>query len=342
MKPARKIRVGLVAHELFGGMLVRACQQCGPEFPIELKSIADATQKWQTRLPNNYFIHKFGALIWYAVAITSALTVDVVCFLYVDNPAANMNHVCKILGKKVIYFWIGSDVYGELKHRTQIIKSGPQPDIHIACAQNLIDELESLGAESELVYVPVSLPPQIAKMPDKHAVLLSIPDDRAEFYGKKISKQLICDFPDVDFHIVRSSRPDWYEAPNVVFHGVVSHAEMDSIYDKISIAFRFPEHDSTSMFLSEALMKGKYLISRFAFPHAEIVNSYEEAADALRDVLKKPLVPDAFGHELALSEFGAKKNTARFVRCVQKLFSATRKFPSGLLDEPSDTHTHSE
>lgn len=239
-------------------------------------------------------------------AVSSLRGVDVLVCTWSDKRTKYLRIITRFFHVKLVCFWVGSDVLNLLEGGFPA-SCVEDADLHLAAGDNLVAELASCGIESERMLVPVLLPTDIAKMPDRHAVLLSIPDSRAKFYGYDTLTQVIKRYPDVPFYIVRSDSPEMYDEPNVVFKGVVSQKEMDRIYDEISICIRFPKHDGTSFVLIEGLMKGKALISNQAFPRARKVASFEEICEAINVILEDPPTPDTEGHEFAVDYFGQKR-----------------------------------
>lgn len=231
--------------------------------------------------------------------------VDVVIVVFVGNRSEWVSRIARFWGKKVIFFWIGSDVHDLMQGRSRGLEKDPQASLHLACSHNLIEELASFGIEAKLQVVPPALSFDVSRVPSDHAILLSLPDARYQFYGYDDLIRLIRDFPETPFYVVRTEKPELYDEPNVVFAGMLDQAGMDDIFDKISISIRFPEHDSWSMISAEATLKGKTVITKFPFPGAVHARDYDELKAALTRALQKPPACNMAAREEALKVFDA-------------------------------------
>lgn len=248
-------------------------------------------------------------------------SIDILCIVFVDNWSGLFLKIAKMRGIKVVYYWLGTDVYNLLQGTMPKItqKSFSGVDLHIAYGENLIEELAPFGVEAHLQVTPPDLPVRCAKMPAQHAVLLSIPDARPEFYGYSTLMEVVKKFPEVPFYIVRSDTPDLYQESNIVFKGVLSREEMDKLYDCISIVIRYPKHDGTSLLLMESLLKGKQIISRFSFPFACKVESFQGICDALENMLRNPAVPNYEWHNWALKNFNQAEAGRKLSAYLQQI-----------------------
>ena|GEM_PF-2416892 len=257
-----------------------------------------------------------------ALHITQCLKADVVIFIFPNRFTFFYTKLANIFKKKVVYYWYGSDVFYLIQKPWRLDKWACRIDKHVAHGAFIIKELTTVGIDAELLYVPPDLSFELARMPMEHAVLLSIPDSRAEFYGYSTMIELIKAFPQTTFYVVRSDSPHRYDYPNVIFKGTLSPTEMEALFDEVSIVVRYPEHDSVSMILTEALAKGKSLISRFNFPYegARIATDFEELCKALEAALKDPLEPDLKGHEYVKQNFSKERFRQELNRYIKALF----------------------
>ena len=164
-------------------------------------------------------------------------------------------------------------------------------DIHCAYANNLHDEFKTMGLDSyDFPIVPIDIDSSSSVMPPRHAVLISIPDDveeRADFYGYSETIEIIKTFPQIPFYITRSIHPEKYQYDNVVFQGQISSAEMNKLYDEISIVIRLPKHDGQSLLLMEGTIKGKYLIYNHTMPYTFHVDNVNEAIKVMNEIVEE-------------------------------------------------------
>lgn len=253
-------------------------------------------------LPNNRILRRFRRLQFFAQMLSR---VDLVLITF---PVANDSFYVKLARlyrKKVIYYWIGTDVMWLLDGTTPIA-STRGVTLHLADGWNLVKELQEMGIVSALQYVaPPMKDLNLAKVPESHAILLSIPDTRLEFYGYDEMIRLIGAFPEVRFIVTRSERPEIWDFPNVDFRGKLTQVEMQEIYDEVSLVLRYPQHDSTPLVLIEAAIKGKSIIRRdIPFLSAVVVNNFEELSREIGRVVASPPVANTRLHEEAISTFG--------------------------------------
>lgn len=245
--------------------------------------------------------------------LSHILRCDIVYFLYVSRLSLRLAKIAKLLGKKVVFHWLGTDVYEAMQGITNAKATLPYADLSLCYAPNLQEELKSMGVDATIYTIsPDHLTLKSGKMPDKHAVLLSIPDSRKEFYGYHEMIEVIRRMPHVTFVVVRSSSPEFYNFPNVVFKGMLSPQEMDRMYDEISIVIRYPEHDGLSLIMMESTIKGKEMIYRFKHPFSRRVNSVDEICAELKKIIVSPpqLNSEASAYGIAHYSVAASRETA--------------------------------
>jgi len=184
--------------------------------------------------------------------------------------------ISKILGKKVISHWIGSDILEAKKNRFHKINQW-FIDINLSCSELIQNELFDMGIASELLpIIPAGMSYDIAIMPKRHSVLVYLPEGNEEFYGKKFVEFLALEYPDIEFKIVANTNKNILNFKNVFFLGRLSFDEMEKLYDEISILLRLPEHDGLSLMLLEALAKGKEVIYKYPFPYTHTASNLTE------------------------------------------------------------------
>lgn len=230
---------------------------------------------------------------------------DALCFIYVGENTSLYARLAKLSKTKVIYFWIGTDVYelmsGKLSKKE--VAYCAKVDLHLADGDFLSGELADQGIKSSVAYIVPSLRVEASHMPKEHGVLLNIPDARLDFYNYPLLLDVVRSFPNLKFIVVRSEQPELYEEPNIDFRGKVASEEMARIYDDVSIILRFPEHDSLSLASMEGIARGKWIISRFPFPTSIQVADFGEIESTLRDLTEVPPVINQAGIEYYNSHF---------------------------------------
>lgn len=233
--------------------------------------------------------------------------VDVVLYVGPENLTTRiLLKWAKKCGKKTIVLWVGTDVWNRLNGKVPVPRHD-LVDLNLACSKQLIDELATLDVKAKLLYVPTDLPEQTVPMPSEHAVLLNVPDNRAEFYGYPYLIRLIQDFPDTKFIVTRTETPEWYDFPNVDFRGMLSREDMDTAMGDCSVVIRYPVHDGMALSIIEAMAKGREVICNQPVPFTHFADSYESMREALLSIIERPPKLNVAAHEYALEEFSREK-----------------------------------
>lgn len=270
---------------------------------------------------NNFFINRLYKILYFLKKINQ---VDLLYCIFIRKNTWVYAKVAKILKKKVIYHWAGTDLYNIQLGKDKIEHHKKVADLHCAYANNLHDELKELGVESYIFpIVPIDIDCSHSGMPLHHAVLISIPDnleERAHFYGYSETIELIKAFPMIPFYITRSSHPEKYEFANVVFKGQISSSEMNKLYDEISIIVRLPKHDGQSLLLMEGTIKGKYMIYNHIMPYTIHVNNVREAKDAIKKIIKESPQVQEKEREYGLRHYNIDVCKKKFDHVISLLF----------------------
>lgn len=269
---------------------------------------------------NNLVLNRIARVLYF---IYRLFEVDIVYFIFVRKNTGFFCRIANILKKKVIYHWVGTDVFSLLKNETIVGKYKEHIDLHLAYAPNLVNELKSLGIESKLfTVVPNGMDYKCARMPRKHAVLLSLPDndmERAAFYGYYDMIEIIKEFKDITFYVTRSNHPEYYEMNNVIFKGNVSHEEMNDIYNDISIIIRWPKHDGQSLLLMEGTIKGKYMIYNHLLPYTIHGENTQDICRIMKEIIKEKPTPQLEASQYGIESYNTKKCREEFDRIMRDM-----------------------
>jgi hypothetical protein len=231
--------------------------------------------------------------IWDYIIIL--MRVDVVYRIYGPSYFDPKLVIAKLFHKKIVVHWIGSDVLEILKKNKKISTKLIRLIINenIAGSELLQRELKQLRVNSEVIaIVPELTSLQLSGMPDNHSVLVYAPEGKEDFYGLQYVERLAQIYTEIKFYIVGNSN-DSIKLKNVIFCGMLPQSEMDSLYDEISILFRFPEHDGLSLMLLEALARGKAVLYSYTFPYVETPASrdLEDVKKSFDELIKnKPII----------------------------------------------------
>lgn len=244
---------------------------------------------------------------------TALQDVDAVFWCSPETWTARALRTAHKLGKKTIVYWIGTDVLLARKKAITCPDSNLL-DLQFACSPRLVEELAAIGQHAELLYTPTDLPESVIPMPEQHAVLLNIPDTRADFYGAGPIKRLIAEHPNIRFIMTRSQDSSRYPFKNVDFRGMLDREGMDQAFSDASIVIRYPKHDGMALSIVEAMAKGRDVICNQPVPHTILVETYEELSAALEQLTSKPPAINWAAHNYALKEFSRE-------RCSEELWS---------------------
>ena len=253
----------------------------------------------------------------------SVKDVDVVYNVSTSNHFWLQAKVAKLMRKKVITHWIGTDVLHVTEGRTS-----PQRlaivDKHFVCFSELQTELKAKGIEAEVLpVIPFNLRFSISKMPKEHAILIYMPDGREEFYGYKALKKVFRYAYQIQFYIVANSSVDKFsEFKNVKVMGTLSLEQMEDLYNKISIVIRNVKHDGLSMSVVEAMAKGKKVIWNYSIPNVICAKSAEEICNELNAILKESPKVDINAHEYIVSNFTREAFLNTFSKVLESLYES--------------------
>jgi hypothetical protein len=201
--------------------------------------------------------------------------------------------IAKLLGKKTLCHWIGTDVFNVLRDRKRKLAVkllDKLIDAHIAGSPGLVEELKTIDIEAS--WIP-SIPPdnsntQVQLLPTSFTVLSFLPDERSEFYGASIVRQLAEDFKDIKFLIVGGTGAGVVSPPNMTYLGW--QKDMSKVYDNTTVLLRIVEHDGLSLMVREALARGRQVIWSEPFPHCHHAKDFNVAKSALSSIMKNPVI----------------------------------------------------
>ena len=227
----------------------------------------------------------------------------------------------RLLGKKTINHWIGTDVLRVSRDTTSRLLARITDkliDIQFAQLPNLVEELKIAGIKAD--YLPI-VPPvnnQLA-ITHKQGILMYVPWDRVDFHRGSELLELAKMFPDINFHIVDNEGKGLPSLPNIHYRGWVS--DMDEVWENVSILVRFPKHDGLSSMVLEALARGKWVIWNQHLSCCSYIQKIEDIPQELKKLLDKKM-PNIEGRKFVLSEFDPQKIGEKYVKIYNSMFPA--------------------
>ena len=160
--------------------------------------------------------------------LQSMKKVDVVYNVSTSNHFWMQAKAAKLMHKKVMTHWIGTDVLHVSEGKTNPTKLSIV-DKHFACFSELQKELHDNGIEAEVLpIIPFNLKFTLNKMPQEHAVLIYMPDGREEFYGYEVLKDVFQHASNTNFYIVANSSSEKFSMyKNVEVLGILSLDQLE-------------------------------------------------------------------------------------------------------------------
>jgi len=194
---------------------------------------------------------------------------------------------------RVAYFWIGTDVADTVQQASATqdmarFRRLTKDAIHVAVSYQLRDELEPIGIQAEVAWMPprhVNREAELPPFPEIFTVLTYVPDFRHEFYGGDVLLEAARQLPEMEFRVTAGAG-NWVQCapPNVHFLGHVV-ANMAEEFRNSSCLVRMVRHDGLSNMVIEALSYGRPVIYSARLPHTEYVEFGD--VDSLEGALRR-------------------------------------------------------
>jgi len=195
----------------------------------------------------------------------------------------------KLLGKKNICHWIGTDVF-EIVNNKNLQKIRYFLDefinVNVAVTQTLINELRGIGIKSKLIPIVSDFNNiKILPLPKKFTVLTYIPHHRLNFYNFEIILSLIKKNPEIQFIVLANSGEGMPKYDNVKY--VKWCENILKYYYQSTVILRIPKHDGLSLTVLEALSCGRQIIWNYLFPHCHYSSSDFDSIQSVLEKIKK-------------------------------------------------------
>lgn len=231
----------------------------------------------------------------------------------------------KLLGKKVIIHWIGTDVLSVTSNKEQTVNTLLRKiayrmvDLHLAVSEALANELKPLGIDALVVPLIPDMPllQEDITWPSEDVVLVYLPEGRPEFYGSSIVFRLAKELPQIKFLIVAHAGEDIPQLPNIEYLGWIN---LETIWRQVKIYLRLTKHDGLPNMVIEALARGKRVIWSYQYPFCHQARNFEEARDALKDLLWQNQ-PNVEGMQYVRCEFEPSKMAQNYRDVYLKVLS---------------------
>lgn len=181
--------------------------------------------------------------------------------------------MAKLLRKKTICHWIGTDVLTAnetLRDKIWAKAVSFFVDVNLVGAPWLGEELKALNIRSFFVPLASDIADfnqeKLPSFPSVPAVLSYVPDEKANFYGLDIILKLAKELPEVKFMVVSGKGKGISFVPkNLIFLGWQEN--MREVYSQCNVFLRIPLHDGLSLSVLDALLLGRQVVWTNNFPH---------------------------------------------------------------------------
>ncbi|MFP4520973.1 MAG: hypothetical protein ACLFQK_02395 [Fibrobacterota bacterium] len=226
----------------------------------------------------------------------------------------------KKLGKKIINYYIGSDVCLEAQKDPENARlCASICDKTICDSPNLQKELASIGIESEVIQNPVpNLVYGNEPFPEENCVLGYVSSINENFYCVDEIEKIASLCPDWKFLIVHHDGTGRKPPPNLEYLGFQNHDDMTRLLNKSRIYLRFTKHDATGKLGLEAMALGRYVVRNMKWDHTVFADSPEKAAREI-EKLKNIEELNLPGQNYVKKEWDHKITYGRFRRLYEEI-----------------------
>lgn len=234
---------------------------------------------------NTYgFLKSFGSRVyffdtnfknWWNLPIKSLLYIlmltktDAVYKIGYFRPSAPYYLIARLLKKKIIVHWIGSEVLDLKKSHSWPIHGS------FSVSNELVNELDSYNIHSSWLplFFPIELSNQIKYKVTvfSHGVLFYLVKNQEEFYGLKYLLLMANNFKNVPFYLIGSSNM-LFNNENIINMGYLNEKSLGNLFSRITLYVRITEHDGLSQLMLRSLLLGKEVITNTEHPFVNYFN----------------------------------------------------------------------
>lgn len=202
------------------------------------------------------------------------------------RPCAPYYLLARILNKKIVIHWIGSEVLDLNKCHYWPIQGS------FSVSNNLTKELNFYNINSLFLplYFPLVVINKVNEIsPSAHSMMFYLPKKREEFYGLRYLILLADTFKDIQFYVVGSTGIR-FPNNNIVSMGYLNDQSLNELIQKVSIYVRITKHDGLSQLMLKSLSFGKIVVTNTEHPHVIHYNPLTHNEKDLVQIIKQLLV----------------------------------------------------
>lgn len=193
-----------------------------------------------------------------------------------------------ITRKRRVMHWLGNDVEMLRGNDALLRKFQSDSFVHLAQTDGVRMKLNELGLNVAVAPLAVVSPvSSVQPLPEQFTLLLYLPRERPEFYGRyqyeRLMKALSAE--PVRYIIVGGGRID--VPAGVLAEKIEWSHDLAQTYDRSTALLRFTEPDSASVMVIEALVHGRHVLWSNDFAFVTKVRSFHELEQGVRSLLKR-------------------------------------------------------
>lgn len=224
--------------------------------------------------------------------------------------------------KRSVIHWLGNDVDSLAATPGMIRKYRSTRFLHLAQDASVAQRLRGLGLRASVTCVPaLARVESIHPFPDRFTLLLYVPAEHSELYGRHQYERLMRALRGADIHYIIVGGGTINVPEGVSAELLGWRHDLGDIYDRSTALARFTQTDSFSAMIVEALLHGRYVLWSNDFPYAARLRNFHDLEDTVRSLLalhERGTLAPRLDAALAMSELYSPED------CFQKLRGCLR------------------
>jgi len=263
---ARCVRIAISGQGVFAARVASNCRQ----FSQRLSAAVLTTSKGSETAVSMLEIARSD--VWYTIGQSSA-------------PHA-FEITSSLMRKPRLMHWLGNDVHA-LAHDARLKQRYRSARFqHLAQNEYVADRLRELGISSRVA--PLAAIPEtqkVERLPETFTVLLYLPPDRPEFYGRFQYERLMAALTGERMHYIIVGGGEIAVPRGVSAERLGWIHDLGPTYDRCTVLARFTQNDSVSTMVLEALAHGRYVLWSNDAAFVRQIRDYSDLEKSLRDLL---------------------------------------------------------
>lgn len=209
------------------------------------------------------------------------------------NPPQFFELAARLWRKRRIVHWLGNDVESLSRSPDAVRRYRSARFVHLAQSEEIARRLEAYGVYSRVVSL-AALPrvSEVARFPERFTLLLYLPADRPELFGRHQYERLMRALLGESVHYIVVGGGDITVPAGASVERSGWRHDLGDLFDRSTALVRFTQTDSFSAMIVEALMHGRRVLWSNRFPYAVPVGNFHDLERAVRALLDQHLRGD--------------------------------------------------